>query len=102
MLNLEDGHKSGHTCTLSKKVRTHTGVGSINSFVASEEEVFKILFFQFCQGIVKLTDSQLGTDCLRGDEFWDRAQVSKPAQNTCSVYCIQVVKSSILCHSRFG
>jgi hypothetical protein len=57
VLNLEDGHKSGHTCTLSKKVRTHTGVGSINSFVASEEEVFKILFFQFCQGIVKLTDS---------------------------------------------
>jgi len=50
VLNLEVGHKSGHTCTLRKNGRTHIGVGSINSFVASDEVVFKILFCQFCQG----------------------------------------------------
>jgi hypothetical protein len=35
------------------------GVGSITSLVANDEVVFKIVFFQSCQGILKLTDSQL-------------------------------------------
>jgi hypothetical protein len=40
---------------------TYIGVGNITSLVASDEVVFKILFFQSCNGILKLTDSQLTT-----------------------------------------
>jgi hypothetical protein len=57
----EGGHKFGHACTLRETGMTHIGVGSITSFVANDEVVFKTLFFQSCQGILKLTDSQLAT-----------------------------------------
>ena len=61
MLNVERGHKFGPPCTLRKCGRTHVGVGSITSLVANDEVLFKILFFLYCQGILNLTDSQLGT-----------------------------------------
>jgi hypothetical protein len=94
-----------HSCgwTLIKTGRSHIGVGSITSLVANDEVVFKVVFFQSCQGIQKLTDSQLGTlNDVTEVEFCNRVQVSKPAQSTWSIYCTQLVKSRILRHSRFG
>jgi len=49
-----------HHCTLIKTGRTHIGVGSVTSLVANDELVLKMLFFQSCQGILKLTDSHYG------------------------------------------
>ena len=50
----------------------HIVVGSITSLVANDELVFKILFFQSCWGIVKLTDSHYGkVRRCNGDEFWN-------------------------------
>ena len=81
----------------------HIVVGSITSLVANDELVFKILFFQSCWGIVKLTDSHYGkVRRCNGDEFWNRVQFNKPAQSAWSVYCTQEVKSRILHHSRLG
>ena len=60
LLNLEVGHKFRHDCTLRKTGMTHIGVSSITSLVANDEMIFKFVFFQSCQGILKLTDSQLG------------------------------------------
>jgi hypothetical protein len=79
------------------------GVGSISSFVTNGEVLLKYLFFQSCQGILELTDSQLGTvKIVRGDEFCKRVQVSTAAQKTWSVYFTQLGESRILRYSRFG
>jgi hypothetical protein len=61
LLNLECVHKFGHNCTLTDTGRTHVGVGSITSLVANDEVVLKFVFFRSCQGILKFTDSQMGT-----------------------------------------
>jgi hypothetical protein len=61
LLNIEGAPTFGHDCTLRETGVTHIGVGSITSLVAIDEVVFKMLFFQSCNGILKLTDSQLAT-----------------------------------------
>jgi hypothetical protein len=45
-------------------------VGSITSLIANGEMLLKHLFFQSCQAILKLTDSQFRiVQNVRGDEF---------------------------------
>jgi hypothetical protein len=65
-----EGVKNFVTRCIKKCGLTYIGVGSITSLITNGEVLLKYLFFQSCQGILKLTDSQLRTvKNVMGDEF---------------------------------